>query len=159
MKGKALAAVIGVFLLGLIGGAFLGQLYPRHDGWGWHAERGLADGGPTRGPRHDRRKPSRFIGILSEELDLSEKQRDEIRPLLTQSRQKLHAARLASMAHYDQIIVELSRSIRPALNGKQIKELDQLTESFRKRRARKRERLQNRLEQLRLAPAAPQSSP
>lgn len=136
MKGKALGAVIGVFLLGLIGGAFLGQLYPRHDGWGWHAERSLADGGPTRGPRHDRRKPH-FIGILSKELDLSEKQRDQIRPLLTQSRQKLHAARLASMAQYDQIIVELGTSIRPALNGKQIEELDQLTESFRKRRAGK----------------------
>lgn len=154
MKGKALAAVIGVFLLGLIGGAILGQLYPAHGQWGWHAD-GFGEGGSHRRSPRERGK-HHYIHILSEELNLSEKQKDEIRPLLTQSRRKLYAARLASITEYDQIIVDLGKSIRPSLNHAQIAKLDRLTHDFRDRRARKRARLEHRLEQLRATLETPQ---
>ena len=148
MKGKALAAVIGVFLLGLLGGAMLGQLYPSHAPWGWGTLLGFIDRGPHRGHRRERDK-HHYIRILSDELDLSEKQRQEIRPTLDRARQKLHETRLASIARSDQIILDLGKTIRSSLDANQTKRLDELTDHFRKRRTRKRESLRNRLEQLR----------
>lgn len=147
MKGKALVAVIGVFLLGLVGGAVLDHLYPRH-GWGWRADFGFF-------ARHSDRKHRRadakqhFIHILSQELGLSEGQMEQIRPMLDQAREKLYETRLASIANYDQIILDLGTSIRSSLDEEQTKKLDQLTRGFRERRARKRLRLRNGLEQLR----------
>jgi hypothetical protein len=147
MKGKALAAVVGVFLLGLVGGATLDHLYPRH-GWGWRAEFGLFDKSPDRKHRHAAaRRP--FVHILSEELGLTEEQMEAIRPMLDQAREKLYETRLASIARYDQIILDLGTSIRASLDEEQTKKLDQLTQGFRERRARKRQRLRRNLEQLR----------
>jgi len=158
MKGKALVAVIGVFLLGLVGGAVLGELYPGHDRWNWRADLGFIHKRPHRGSKRGGGK-QQYIRILAEELDLSEKQMEEIRPMLDQARQKLYETRLASTIEYDQIILDLGESIRSSLDANQTQKLDQLTLSFRERRARKRERLQNRLEQLRSSQEAPSPAP
>jgi hypothetical protein len=147
MKGKALAAVVGVFLLGLMGGAMLDHLYPRH-GWGWHADFGFFARHPD--PEHRRaglKQP--FIHILSEELGLTEGQTEAIRPMLDQAREKLYETRLTSIAKYDQIILDLSTSIRSSLDEEQTKKLDQLTRGFRERRAHKRQALRSSLERLR----------
>lgn len=149
MKGKALLAVIGVFLLGLVGGAFLDQLYSRQDDWGgWRVGLDFAD---KRSDRKSRRKNSKqyFIHILSQELGLSEEQRERIRPMLDRAREKLYETRLASIAQYDQIVLDLGKSIRSSLNPEQMEKLDQLTERFQERRTRKRERLRTSLRQLR----------
>lgn len=151
MKGKALIAVIGVFLLGLVGGAVLDQLYPRHNGWGWRAGMGFADRHSDRKSGHKNSKRY-FIHILSQELSLSEEQREEIRPMLDQAREKLYETRLASIAQYDQIVLDLGNGIRSSLNPEQMEKLDQLTQRFQEKRARKRERLQTSLRELRASP-------
>lgn len=148
MKGKALVAVIGVFLLGLVGGAFLDQLYTRQDGWGWRASIGFADRHSDRKSRHKNSKQY-FIHILSQELGLSEEQRERIRPMLDQARQKLYETRLASIAQYDEIVLDLGKSIRSSLNPEQMQKLDQLTQRFEEKRTLKRERLRTSLRQLR----------
>lgn len=147
MKGKALIAVIGVFLLGLVGGAVLDHLYPRLNGWGWRARIGFADRRPMNNPH--KRSKQYFIRVLSHELGLTEEQMEKIRPMLEEAREKLYETRLASMAQYDQIVLDLGKGIRSSLDPEQTEKLDQLTGRFQERRAHKRKRLRASLQQLR----------
>ncbi len=147
MKRKALIAVVGVFLLGLVGGALLGQVYPVRHGWGgrWHH---CTDGAEHRhGAKHG--SSGRYIRVLQRELDLSERQMAEIGPLLNQARQDLYQARIRSLKETDRIILEFHGRIAPALDEAQARKLEELTGDFRERRSKRRERMMSRLESLR----------
>ena len=143
MKRKALIAVVGVFLLGLVGGALVGQIYPVRHLWS-----GVRDGGQhVRAGKHGSSR--RYIRVLQRELDLSDRQMAEIGPLLSQTRRDLYSARIRSHEEADRIILEFHRKIRPALDEAQARKLDGLTGDFQERRRKKRERMMSRLESLR----------
>lgn len=148
MRSKALIAVIGVFLLGLVGGVVLDQLYPRQ-GWGWRPDFATRDREPYDKHNKRKRRKHHFVRILSQELGLSPQQMQEIQPMLDRAREKLYETRLTAIAQYDQIVLDLGDSIRSSLDPEQTRRLDRLTESFRERRARKRAKLRRGLEQLR----------
>ena len=147
MKRKALIAVVGVFLLGLVGGALVGQVYPVRHLWGGLSHH-FGDGGER---RHGGRRGSsgRYIRVLQRELDLSERQMAEIGPLLDQTRRDLYQARIQSLKEADRIILEFHGKITPALDEAQARKLEQLTGDFRERRRKRRERMMSRLESLR----------
>ncbi len=130
MKWKALVAVIGVLLVGLVSGALLGRFYLE----------------PYRGKGKLERK---HIQKLSEELNLSEEQRAKIAPSLNEARRELHMIRFESFDKADQVIAKLEDHIRPHLKPDQVKKLDDLTKSFRERRKRKRERIMRKMDSLR----------
>ena len=147
MKRKALIAVVGVFLLGLLGGALVGQVYPVKHLWGraWHDVR---DGKEhRRGGRHG--SSGRYIRMLQKELDLSDRQMAEIGPLLSQTRRDLYQARIRSHEETDRIILEFHGKIRPALDEAQARKLERRTDDFREWRRKKRERMISRLDSLR----------
>ncbi len=147
MKRKALIAVVGVFLLGLMGGALVGQVYPVKHLWGraWHDVR---DGKEHR--RGSRRGSSgRYIRMLQRELDLSDRQMAEIGPLLSQTRRSLYRERIRSLEAADRIILEFHGKIKPALDEAQARKLEQRTDNFREQRRKKRQRMFSRLESLR----------
>ena len=146
MKRKALIAVVGVFLLGLMGGALVGQIYPVRHLWGgpWG---GVRDRGQhVRAGKHGSSR--RYIRVLQRELDLSDRQMAEIGPLLSQTRRDLYSARIRSHEEADRIILEFHRKITPALDEAQARKLDGLTDDFQERRRKKRERMMSRLESL-----------
>ena len=147
MKRKALIAVVGVFLLGLMGGALVGQIYPVRHLWGraWH------DAGDGKEHRGGRRYGSsgRYIRMLQRELDLTDRQMAEIGPLLGQTRRSLYQARIRSLEETDRIILEFHGRIRPALDEAQARKLEERTDNFRERRRKKRERMISQLESLR----------
>ena len=147
MKRKAFIAVVGVFLLGLMGGVLVGQVYPVKHLWGrsWHD---VKDGKEHR--RGSRRGSSgRYIRMLQKELDLSDRQMAEIDPLLRQTRRDLYQARIRSYEETDRIILELHGKVRSALDPSQARKLDRSTDSFRESREKKRRRMISRLESLR----------
>ena len=147
MKRKAFLAVVGVFLLGLMGGLLVGQVHPVKHLWGrsWHD---FGDGKEHR--RGGRRGSSgRYIRMLQKELDLSDRQMAEIGPLLNQTRRDLYQARIRSYEETDRIILEFHGKIRSALDESQAHKLDHRTDSFREWREKKRERIISRLESLR----------
>jgi len=146
MKRKAFFAVVGVFLLGLIGGLLAGQVYPVKHLWGrsWLE---VKDGKEhRRGSRHG--SSGRYIRMLQRELDLSDGQMAEIGPLLSQTRRDLYQARIRSLEEADRIILEFHGKIRPALDEAQARKLERRTDNFRESRRKKRERMVSRLESL-----------
>ncbi len=147
MKRKAFIAVVGVFLLGLMGGALVGQVYPVKHLWGraWHDAR---DGTEHRGGRRHG-SSGRYIRMLQRELDLTDRQMAEIGPLLSQTRRSLYQARIRSLEEADRIILEFHGKIRPALDEAQARKLEERTDNFREQRRKKRERMISRLESLR----------
>ena len=151
MKRKALIAVVGVFLLGLMGGALLGHVYPAGKLWG-RAWDHFSDGKEHKlGAKYGKKygASGRYIRMLQRELDLSEQQMTEIGPLLRQTRRNLHRERLRSLQEADRIIMEFHRSITPELDEAQELKLERLTDNFREWRKKKRERMTSRLESLR----------
>lgn len=145
MKRKALAAVVGVFLLGLLGGALLGSLHPVGHFWdrpwrGWHEgkRRGHAKHGSG----------GRYIRMLQRKLDLSEQQMSRIGPSLVRTRRDLYRARIRSLEEADRIILEFHRKIEPELDPEQARKLEGLTDDFRERRRKTRGRIADRLEAL-----------
>jgi hypothetical protein len=130
MKWKALVAVIGVLLVGLVSGALLGRFYL----------------GPYRAKGKLERK---HIQKFSEELGLSKKQRAKIAPSLNEARQELHMIRLESFDKADQVIAKLEDRIRPHLKPEQNEKLDDLARNFRERRKHKRERIMRKMGSLR----------
>lgn len=146
MKWKASIAVAGVFLLGLVGGALLGQVSPVRHLWGgrWHHFTDSAE--HRRGVKHGSR--GRYIRVLQRELDLSERQMAEIGPLLNQTRRDLYQARIRSLKETDRIILEFHDRMAPALDEAQARKLEELTGDFRERRSKKRQRMMSRLESL-----------
>jgi hypothetical protein len=129
MKQKALWALIGVFLLGLISGvfldrAFLGPWGPRHWGWARKAER----------------REARLLKYLSRKLDLSETQRAGIAPILRETRVELFKLRLEAGQEVDRIIEENGNRIRTLLNPEQAEEFDEIIKKFRERSRRWRHR-------------------
>ena len=148
MKRKALFAVAGVLLLGFVGGTLLGQLYPVGDLWGrsWrHCKDGRDGKEHVRGAKrggHTRR----YIGMLQRELDLSEGQMAEIRPLLGQTRRELNQARIRSHQEYDRIVMDFHGKVRPRLDEAQVRKLEQLTDRFLQRREKRRQRMRSRFE-------------
>lgn len=147
MKRKAFIAVVGVFLLGLMGGLLVGQVYPVKHLWGrsWHD---LGDGKEhRRGSKHG--SSGRYIRMLQKELDLSDRQMAEIGPLLSQTRRDLYQARIRSLEEADRIILEFHGKIRPALDEAQARKLERRTDNFREWRRKKRERMISRLDSLR----------
>ncbi len=147
MKRKALIAVVGVFLLGLVGGAFLGHLHSVGHLWGrpWHHFR---DGGEHRGGARQG-SSGRYIRMLQRELDLSERQMAEIGPLLSQTRRELYQDRIRCLEEADRILFEFHGKIRPALDEAQARKLERRTDNFRERRSKRRDRMIARLESLR----------
>lgn len=147
MKRKALIAVVGVFLLGLVGGALVGQFYPVRHLWGgpWHQ---FKDGKEHR--RGGKQSSSgRYIRMLQRELGLSDQQMAEIGPLLSKTRRDLYQARIRSHQEADRIIMEFHGRIGPELDEAQQRKLERLTDDFRERRGKRRERMISRLESLR----------
>lgn len=146
MKRKALLAVVGVFLLGLMGGMLVGQVYPVKHLWGraWHD---FKDGKEHRGGRRHG-SSGRYIRMLQKELDLSDRQMAEIGPLLSRTRRDLYQARIRSLEEADRIILEFHEKIRPALDETQARRLERRTDHFREWRSKKRERMISRLESL-----------
>ncbi len=151
MKRKALIAVVGVFLLGLLGGGLLGTVYPVGNIWGraWHHS---GDGkehklGKKYGVKYG--ASGRYIRMLQKELDLSEQQMTAIGPLLRQTRRNLYEARIRSLEEADRIILEFHGKIRSALDEAQARKLERRTDDFREWRRKKRERMISRLESLR----------
>ncbi len=147
MKRKAFIAVVGVFLLGLMGGLLVGQVHPVKHLWGrsWHDFR---DGKEhRRASKHG--SSGRYIRMLQKELDLSDRQMAEIGPLLSQTRRDLYQARIRSLEETDRIIIEFHGKIRPALDEAQARKLERRTDNFREWRRKKRERMISRLESLR----------
>lgn len=152
MKRKALMAVVGVFLLGLLGGALLGQSCSGRSWWGeWrhHFGEGKDHGHRAeRGRGGGRGSSGRYIRMLQRELDLSEGQMAEIGPLLDQTRRDLYQARIRSLKEADQIILEFHGKITPALDEAQVRKLEELTGDFRERRRKRRERMISRRDSL-----------
>ena len=145
MKRKALVAVVGVFLLGLLGGALLGSLHPVGHFWGrpWHGwHEGKHRGHAKRG------SGGRYVRMLQRKLDLSEQQMSRIGPSLMQTRRDLYRARIRSFEETDRIILEFHRKIEPELDPEQARKLEELTGDFRERRRKARGRMVDRLEAL-----------
>ena len=129
MKWKALAAVIGVFLIGLVSGALLGRSYLRS-----YQYKGRSDRGHVR--------------ALSRELDLSEQQKNLIGPSLNEARRELYGLRLESYEKADKIIARLQDKIRPNLKPEQVEKLDELTQKFHERRQRRKVRTRSKMRSL-----------
>lgn len=142
MKKRAFFAVLGVFLLGLMSGVILAQLSPTPASWGWKTDQGHSQPGKRGGERR------RFVDKLSRELNLSEKQRAAISPILQEAHYALYQARLQSFERYDEIIDGLDKRIRPALMPEQIEKLDELTDKYHRRRLKKRERIMRRMKSI-----------
>ena len=142
MKWKALTVVLGVFILGLLSGVLLGRFYP--------IVYGSADkyeGKHVRsksGSRYDRK----FVAKLSKELNLSDQQKSQITPSITQARIELLTVRLGSYEHANKIIAKLETRIEPLLEAKQIERMKEFTKMFRERRTRRRVRIQQRIQSL-----------
>ncbi|MCY4489535.1 MAG: hypothetical protein OXF11_20840 [Deltaproteobacteria bacterium] len=144
MKRKALIAVVGVFLLGLMGGAVIGNVFPVRELWGNPWRHNREAGKHWDGKKHA--SSGRYLRMLQRKLDLSERQMAEIGPLLGQARRDLYQARIRSHEDADRIIMEFHKRIVPSLDESQAGRLQDLTDDFRERRAKKRERWMSRLE-------------
>ena len=145
MKRKALVAVVGVFLLGLLGGALLGSLH--HAGHSWSRPwRGWHDGKHRGHAKHG--SGGRYVRMLQRRLDLSDEQMSRIGPWLTRTRGDLYRARIRSLDEADRIILEFHQKIEPELDPEQAQKLDELTDDFRERRRKARRRMVDRLEAL-----------
>ena len=144
MKRKALIAVVGVFLLGLMGGAVIGNVFPVRELWG-DSQRHHREAGKHWGGRKQA-SSSRYLRMLQRKLDLSERQMAEIGPLLSQARRDLYQSRIRSHEEADRIIMEFHTKIVPSLDESQARRLQGLTDDFRERRAKKRERWMSRLD-------------
>ena len=130
MKWKALTAVLGVFVIGLVSGALLGRSYLRSYQYKARSDRG-------------------HVRALGSELDLSEKQKEEIGPSLDEARAELYGLRIESYEKAEKIIARLRDKIRPKLNPEQVNKLDKLTQKFHDRRERRKGRLQRKMNSLR----------
>ena len=142
MKWKALTVVLGVFIIGLLSGVLLGRFYPTVYG-----SLGKDEGKDHRGKsgsRYDRK----FIARLSKELNLSDQQKTEIIPSITQARIELLTVRLGSYEHANKIIAKLETRIKPLLEPKQIERLKEFTKMFRERRTGRRVQIQKRIQAL-----------
>lgn len=125
MKQKALWALIGVFILGLVSGVFLDRAYlfqwgPRH--WGW---RGTVE-----------RREGRLMRYLSRKLDLSETQRTAIAPILRETRVELFTLGSEFGQKVDRVLEKNGSRIRTFLNPEQTKEFDEIIKKFRNRSRR-----------------------
>ncbi len=151
MKRKALIAVVGVFLLGLMGGAVIGNVFPARELWGgpWRPHR---EGGHHWSGKKQA-SSGRYLHMLQRKLDLSEQQMGEIGPLLGQARQNLYRERIRSHEEADRIIMEFHKKIVPSLDDSQARRLQDLTDDFRERRAQKRQRWMSRVESRRTGSA------
>ncbi|HEX9879212.1 MAG TPA: hypothetical protein VGB25_03340 [Candidatus Binatia bacterium] len=129
MKWKALLAVIGVFLVGLVCGALVGRSYLRPDKFK---------------DRYDRS----HVRALSKELGLSEEQRKQIDPSLRDARRELFGLRLESYDKADRIILRLQDQIRLHLKQEQTVRLDTMMKKYHSQRDRYRARLQRRIKSL-----------
>ncbi len=142
MKWKALTVVVGVFIIGLLSGVLLGRFYPKVYGSAGKYEG--KDGRGKSGSRYDRN----FIAKLSKELNLSDQQKTQITPSITQARIELLTVRLGSYEHANKIIAKLETRIKPLLEPKQIGRLKEFTKMFREQRTRRRVRIQQRIQSL-----------
>jgi len=139
MKWKALTVVVGVFIIGLLSGVLLGRFYPTVYGSALKYEGKV--GRSKSGSRYDRK----FVAKLSKELNLSDQQKTQITPSITQARIELLTVRLGSYEHANKIITKLETRIKPLLEPKQIERLEEFTKMFRERRKRRRVRIQQRI--------------
>ena len=139
MKWKALTVVLGVFIIGLLSGVLLGRFYPKVYGSAGKYEG--KDGRGKSGSRYDRK----FIAKLSKELNLSDQQKTQITPSITQARIELLTVRLGSYEHANKIIAKLETRIKPLLEPKQIERLEEFTKMFRERRTRRRVQIRERI--------------
>jgi len=142
MKWKALTVVVGVFIIGLLSGVLLGRFYPTVYGSAGKYEG--KDGRGKSGSRYDRK----FVAKLSKELNLSDHQKSQITPSITQARIELLTVRLGSYEHANKIIAKLETRIKPLLEPKQIERLKEFTKMFREQRTRRRVRIQQRIQSL-----------
>ncbi len=139
MKWKALTVVLGVFIIGLLSGVLLGRFYPTVYGSAFKYEGKV--GRSKSGSRYDRK----FVAKLSKELNLSDQQKSQITPSITQARIELLTVRLGSYEHANKIIAKLETRIKPLLEPKQIGRLKEFTKMFREQRTRRRVQIQERI--------------
>ncbi len=139
MKWKALTVVLGVFIIGLLSGVLLGRFYPKVYGSAGKYEG--KDGRGKSGSRYDRK----FVAKLSKELNLSDQQKTQITPSITQARIELLTVRLGSYEHANKIIAKLETRIKPLLEPKQIERLKEFTKMFRERGTRRRVQIRERI--------------
>ena len=129
MKWKALTAVIGVFLVGLVCGALLGRTYLKSYKYSGRSTRG-------------------HMRALSKELNLSEQQKEQIGPNLKEARRELYGLRLESYEKANKIMTRLQSKIKPFLKPEQTQKLDELNKKFHDRRNRRRTKLQRKMKSL-----------
>lgn len=142
MKLKVLTVVLGVFIIGLLSGVLLGRFYPIVYGSAGNYEGQY--GRSKFGSKYDRK----FVAKLSKELNLSEQQKTQITPNITEARIELLSVRLGSYERANNVIDKLETRIKPLLTPKQIERLEEFTKMFRERRSHRRERIQRTIQSL-----------
>ncbi len=122
MKWKALVVLLGVFLLGVGGGVVLDRMVLYRDGfWGRHR--------PPMG---------RILHHLTEKLDLSEAQQQDVRAILMSTRTELKSARQQMQQRVDGILKTSETRVQQMLEPEQREAFKQLMTEHRKRRKHRR---------------------
>ena len=109
------------FLLGILAGAAGTFFFGRQMG---------PPGGPARRERILRR--------MTRELDLNEKQVQQVRAIMEETRGKVEGLRKQHRPHYDAIRAESRDQIRQVLTPEQARKFDELVRKFEKRRRKLR---------------------
>ncbi len=125
MKRKALWALIGVFLFGMLCGVFLDRAFLGFRGWG-----------PWGGRGDHEKKQSRLLKILSWKLDLTDAQKAQIAPVLRSTWVELEGVRRDAFNRVDQVLARSADQIRPVLNPEQSEKFEGLLKRFREKRHR-----------------------
>ncbi len=122
MKWKALVVLLGVFLLGVGGGVVLDRMILHRDGfWGRH-----------------RPPVGRILHHLTEELDLSEAQQQDVRTLLMSTRAELKTARQQIRQRVDGILKTSETRVQQVLKPEQREAFEQLVAEHRQRHKHRR---------------------
>ncbi|MFQ5914146.1 MAG: hypothetical protein ACE5JS_13285 [Nitrospinota bacterium] len=129
MKRKALWVLIGVFLLGMGSGVVVDRAFLGGRGWGFWWWKGSVE-----------RRQARVLKYLSWKLDLSEKQKAEIAPILKETWGELFSLRKDLGQRIDQILSRTGERVRPILTGDQAEKFDRIVRKFRAKRGRWRGR-------------------
>ncbi len=127
VKWKALVILLCVFLLGVGGGVVLDRVALHHDGFSPHGLRG----------RH--RPPiGRILHRLTDKLDLSDGQQQDIRTILVATRTELKSTRQQMRQRVDNILRASETRIRKVLKPEQRDAFEQLMVEHRARRQQRR---------------------
>ncbi len=127
MKWKALVVLLGVFLLGVGGGVVLDRVALHRDGFSPHGFRGRH--GPPVG---------RILQRLTEKLDLSDAQQQDVRTILMSMRTDLQASHRQMRQRVDKILKASETRIQGVLKTEQRGAFEKLMAEHRERRQHRR---------------------